>query len=316
LARVFRLQHFAWGVALLASASVWAWPGAAGALDKQGSAHGGQAAGPDRGVEIAGSVLLGAALYNPSYAARPDNTGLALLRLASHWDLDLIGHRLSIPVDFNLFSDRRRAGGRKLLPTELDFISGLTSTWGLWTGTALEFGARYERDMPIDRGGLVQQYADARAKLLLDLPHMHERLARGLAGVALFGAATLGAFAYNPSYAARPDNSGIALLRYALNAKAVFWDHLGVAADTTFFTDRHAHNPVRPSELDLTVTVSGQLDAFELSVAFERDMPLDHGHYTQQMLFFYASWSFTAFSNQPKAAPEVSAATSQSAPAR
>ena len=45
-------------------------------------------------------------LYNPTYAARPDNTGLALMRYAGHRDVDLIGSRLSIPIDINTFTDR------------------------------------------------------------------------------------------------------------------------------------------------------------------------------------------------------------------
>ena len=45
-------------------------------------------------------------LYNPTYAARPDNTGLALFRYAAHFDFDLIGRRLSIPLDLNMFTDR------------------------------------------------------------------------------------------------------------------------------------------------------------------------------------------------------------------
>jgi hypothetical protein len=78
----------------------------ASALDKQGSAHGGSVEGADSGVRIAASLMLGAALYNPAYAARPDNTGLALMRYAGHRDVDLIGSRLSIPIDINTFTDR------------------------------------------------------------------------------------------------------------------------------------------------------------------------------------------------------------------
>ena len=61
------------------------------ALDKQASAHGGGVGGADRGMALSGALTLGAALYNPSYAARPDNTGLALMRYAAHVDGDLIG---------------------------------------------------------------------------------------------------------------------------------------------------------------------------------------------------------------------------------
>jgi hypothetical protein len=283
-------------------------PALARALDKQGAAHGGQIEGPSKGQEIGGSLLVGVALYNPSYAARPDNTGLALFRVAPHFDFDLIGRRLSVPLDLNFFSDRQRDGAHKLVPSELDVITGLTSTWGVFTGGALEFGARYERDMPIDRHGLTQSYADARAKLLMSLAELNPRLKQGLAGNDLSTNFTLGYFAYNPSYAARPDNTGRALLRYAGHVDAsIPVAHLGMYLDTTFFSDRRIHNPVRPTELDLTLGLAARLPPFEVSLAYERDMPLDRGSYTQQMLFLYASWSFTLFSNQPKT-PAVTAA--------
>ena len=60
------------------------------ALDKQGSAHGGGLEGPTSGVAVGGSASLGVSLYNPTYAARPDNTGRALLRYALHGELSLL----------------------------------------------------------------------------------------------------------------------------------------------------------------------------------------------------------------------------------
>src|SRR6185312_9531131 len=149
------------------------------ALDKQGSAHGGQLAGADSGFAVGGNVLFGVAAYNPTYAARPDNSGLALLRAAAHFDVDLIGSRLSIPIDLNTFTDRTKKGAGKLAPSELDVIAGLTSTWPL-DRMALELGARFEGDFPVDRGGYSQKYVDARAKLLFALsafaPGVHDAL--------------------------------------------------------------------------------------------------------------------------------------------
>src|SRR5262245_63858629 len=115
--------------AALAAAALTA--SAAAALDKQGSAHGGSVAGSDWGISLDGNVSLGVSIYNPSYAARPNNTGLALFRYAAHTDLDLIGRRLSIPLDVNMFTDRLASGAAKLRPSELDFIGGLTTTWAL-----------------------------------------------------------------------------------------------------------------------------------------------------------------------------------------
>jgi len=85
--------------------------------------------GDEGGFDIEGTFLYGISLYNPSYAARPANTGLTLFRYAFHADIDLIGRRLSIPVDLNMFTDKTRSGLRKLVPSEGDVITGLTSTW-------------------------------------------------------------------------------------------------------------------------------------------------------------------------------------------
>ena len=59
---------------------------------------------------------MGTALYNPTYAARPDNTGHALMRYALHADVDLLGAKLSAPLDLNLFSDRDRRGALAFSP--------------------------------------------------------------------------------------------------------------------------------------------------------------------------------------------------------
>ena len=130
-------------------------PAAARAVDKQGSAHGGEVGGAGSGFGVSGGLMVGVAVYNPSYAARPDNTGLALMRYAGHADVDLIGQRLSIPIDVNMFSDRLRAGIAKLGPTEFDVITGLTTTWPAGPG-AVEAGARVEHDRPLDRPGATQ----------------------------------------------------------------------------------------------------------------------------------------------------------------
>ena len=264
------------------------------ALDKQGSAHGGGVEGADRGVALSGSLMLGAALYNPSYAARPDNTGLALMRYAAHLDTDLIGRRLSIPLDLNFFTDRERSGIAKLSPSEFDLITGLTSTWGLGP-TAVEVGARIEHDLPVDRGDMTQTYVDARARFLYSLAHVYPSLGRALRDGDLTGWLTLGWFAYNPSYFARPDNTGRALLRYAVHAELSLWhQRIALGVDTTFFTDKQSDHIARPSELDLTPTLVAHLGDFDLQVAYERDMPIDRGGLVQQFVYALISWSFAS----------------------
>ncbi|MGC4093965.1 MAG: hypothetical protein QM756_39870 [Polyangiaceae bacterium] len=265
------------------------------ALDKQGSAHGGKVAGAEEGVALAGSLLLGVAVYNPSYASRPDNTGLALLRLAPHLDFDIIGRHLSIPIDVNLFTDRERPGAKKLLPSELDVITGVTSTWALGDASAIEFGLRFERDMPLDRGSYSQSYVDARSRLLYSLAQVFPGLSKSLSEGNLSGALTLGWFAYNPTYAARPDNTGKALLRYGLGCTLDAFEHrLGIGMDFVSFTDRTT-NGVQPTELDWTPSLSYRFDFAQFQLAYERDMPLDRSGLVQQFVIVSAARDFAVF---------------------
>jgi hypothetical protein len=283
----------------------WLPCGVSRALDKQSSAHGGELGGAERGFALSGNVLLGAAVVNPSYAARPDNSGHALLRAAAHFDIDLIGSRLSIPVDLNVFTDRDRAGGRKLIPSELDVITGLTSTWPI-DRMALELGARFEGDFPVDRGGYSQRYVDVRARLLFALSAFQPSVQDALLGGDLTGALTLGVFAVNPSYAARPDNTGIALFRYALHLTLHVSTRFFVGFDAVFFTDREK-NIVAPSECDITPELGVTLlSGLELHVAYERDMPIDRGGLVQQLLLVHLSWDFSLVeAEKPEAATNL-----------
>lgn len=237
--------------------------------------------------------MLGAALYNPTYAARPDNTGLALFRYALHLDVDLVGRLLSIPIDVNVLTDRERRKAAVFAPSELDLIGGLTSTSGLARGFDLELGARVEHDRPVDRGSYAQTYVDARARLLYSVaalaPAVEDKLLEG----DVTGYLTLGWFAINPSYAARPDNSGRALLRYAGHSEVSLWHRrLALGADGTFFSDRRESNVLRPSELDLTGELIGRQPPFEVHLAYERDMPIDRGGLVQSLLYVIVAYGF------------------------
>ena len=276
---------------------------AARALDKQGSAHGGEVGGSaNKGFGLTGSASLGASLMNDSYAARPDNTGLALFRYALHVDVDLLGRALSIPIDINSFTDRTRRGAKVFAPSEIDFIGGLTTTHVLTRGLDLELGARFEADMPVDRGSFKQIYADVRGRMLYSLGDVWPAIGRELAGGDLSGYATFGWFAINPTYAARPNNEGLALFRYVNHTELSVWKrHVGVAIDTTFFSDREGSNIARPTELDLTYELIGRLDPFEVHVAYERDMPIG-GTYVQSFLYALVSYGFDALPAKRKAA--------------
>ncbi len=264
------------------------------ALDKQGSAHGGAVEQDDSGLHLGGYHFFAISPYNPSYAARPDNTGLALLRYGTHMDLDFIGRKLSVPVDLNFFTDRTQPDIAKLGPTEFDIIAGVTTTWSVGHA-AIEGGARIEHDRAVDRGDYTQTYVDLRVRLLYSLASVWPRLGKALADGGISGAVTLGGFAWNPTYAARPDNTGLALLRYAAHTEISFWhDHFAIGADANLFTDRHASGAavLRPTELDVTGELIGRYRNMELHVAWESDLPVDQAGLVQSFLYVSFVWTF------------------------
>ena len=292
-----------------ASLAVVLLTGQARALDKQGSAHGGAVGSEnvENGFDAAGSLMLGVSLINHSYAARPDNTGLTLMRYAGHADVDLIGRKLSIPIDVNMFTDKTRQKLAVFAPTEFDVITGITTTHQLTTGGDFELGARVEHDRPVDRGGLTQSYADVRGRFLYSLAQTWPSLARDLVDGDLNGYLTLGWFAVNPTYAARPDNSGRALFRYVAHTELSVWhDYFSIGLDGTVFTDRRSENPVRPTELDLTYEVIVHVAPFEWHLAYERDMPLDRNSLVQDFVYALFAYDFdlkhTAAPLEPRAA--------------
>lgn len=275
------------------------------ALDKQGSAHNGEVSGAaSEGFNVSGAALYGVSLYNPSYAARPDNTGLTLFRYAGHADIDLIGRSLSIPIDVNMFTDKERDGAGVLAPTEGDIIAGVTSTTDVWPG-ALEAGVRFEHDRPLDRGGFSQTYADFRLRYLYSAAAVSPKLAQALIDGDVAGWGTLGVFGVNPTYAARPDNSGLALFRYGLHTEVSVWhDHVSLGVDGTMFSDRRAKDCVAVSELDLTPELILRRSPFEAHVAYERDMPIDRGGLVQHFVYLLMAYEFDLSSDKPKPAED------------
>ena len=124
---------------------------AARALDKQGSAHGGGIEGPTEGFDLSGSASLGVSLYNPTYAARPDNTGLALFRYAAHAEISFWNEHLAIGLDAIFFTDK--LASNVFRPTELDFTPEI-----IVRHERYEVHLAYERDMPVDQDSLIQQF--------------------------------------------------------------------------------------------------------------------------------------------------------------
>ena len=239
-------------------------------------------------------------LYNPTYAARPDNTGLALFRYACHVDFDLIGRRLSIPIDINMFTDRLAIGfARKFVPSRARRDHRRHHHLAR-SGRARSRPARASRSTPLDRGGYPRppastsrRYADVRARYLYSLggdpPGVGPRCA---AATCAAGSRWAGS-PINQTYFARPDNTGLALFRYAVHVEISFWnDHLALGLDAIMFTDKLASNKFRPSELDFTPELIGRFSRYEVHLAYERDMPIDQGGLIQQFIYLLGSVSF------------------------
>lgn len=103
-----------------------------------------------------------------------------------------------------------------------------------------------------------------------------------------------GGAAYNDgSYAARPDNSGVALFRAGMNLRLNLPVGFGVGGNMNMFTDRKA-NPCRPSELDLMPTLYWRYNNLEIQVIYERLMPVDSkgAGLTQQFVQVLGVWYF------------------------
>ena len=237
---------------------------------------------------LTGYVFGGTMLYNPSYAARPDNTGLALGRLGGHLDLDVWHKYLTIAYDGNVFTDR--LAGNEATPSEIDHIVGLLTRHG-----DLELGVHLETDRPADRPGDSQSYVDASARYYFDAFRAWRALPEALPRQGWTGFFTLAGFAYNPTYAARPDLSGVALLRMVAHSEFDLWrPWVSLTIDLNAFTDRTTNAGLVPCELDTTAGVIVHLTTFDVSFVGENDRPVDRGGLQQSYVSTLVTYRFDA----------------------
>ncbi len=234
---------------------------------------------------VRGYFLSAAFLDNPTFAARPDNTGLAGMRYMIHLETDLYREYLQFYTDQNFFSDRTN-GWVEL--SEWDGTYALTGSFRDWG-----WRIQYERDAPLDRSGTKQVYADT--LLTYRFPD-----ARGSAwwrttfpdqNLSFYAGA--GWLFHNQDYFARPDNTGRALFRYVAHADLdLYRNRIVLFADTNLFTDRSSDNAARPSELDLVVGVAVRYRDAEVALIHERDMPLDRSGLVQRYLAIQVRYEF------------------------
>ena len=282
-------RHFPFTLLLLWLVA-WSLPTNAHALEKYGRPLPSMEdpADLDRESEeslFAGYLLTGAFAKNPSFAARPDNSGLVGLRHMLHLETDLYKQYLTFYTDQNFFSDRTNGWIE---------LSEWDSTYA-FTGVVDHFSWRlqYERDAPIDRRGIKQAYADGliTAKLQSAQDMAWWRRLFPNQSLTMYGGA--GWLFHNSNYFARPDNTGRALFRYVAHADLdLYKNKVVLYGDVNFFTDRDGGNQAKPTEMDWIVGLALRWHETELAVYHEQDQPLDKAGLVQKYLAVQLRFSF------------------------
>lgn len=229
--------------------------------------------GPPPPVQF--SAAVSDFLDNSSFTARPDNTGLVKHRYLGHLELTPEGMPVSLVIDSNFFTDKLRDEFR---PSEWDQTVGVLYRYGQWAGLL-----RYERDMPIDKSGLVQAYGE-----LEGLWHQDNLLVKQSESYA-----GLGWLFSTQNYFARPNNTGRALLRYVAHYEApILGNWVWLIGDANFLTDRREPNPFAPSELDWIVGAAFRWQNWEVMAFQETDQAIDKGGLTQKYFAIQLKWSW------------------------
>ena len=235
--------------------------------------------------EIRFSLALSDFVDNTSFRARPDNTGVVKYRYLGHLELQPRWAPLALVLDTNFFTDKDARN--EFRPSEWDQAVGFLYHYEKWAGLL-----RYERDMPIDKSGLVQAFAEVQGlwhqdSLLIENSEFY---------------AALGWLFSTQTYFARPDNTGRALFRYVLHGELpLYRNWVWLIGDTNFFTDRQASNPISPSELDWIVGLAVRWESWELMAFQETDQSIDRGGLTQKYFAIQLKWSW----DKKPTAPEI-----------
>jgi len=248
------------------------------------------AEGPPNGREeeetfLGGYLLTAPFVSNPSFTARPNNTGRVGMRHMVHLETDLYKQYLTFYTDQNFFSDRDNGW---IILTEWD------DTYAL-TGIVDHFGWRvqYERDKPLDQSGLQQIYWDTLSTYRVEAEHDWDWFHKQFPHQNLTAYAGAGWLFFNNNYFARPDNTGRALYRYVAHFDLDLYDNrIVLYGDTNMFTDRTSGHALRPSELDWILGLAVRWKAWELSVYREQDRPLDRSGFIQEYYAVQLRYAF------------------------
>ena len=234
---------------------------------------------------FAGYLLTSAFALNRTFTARPDNTGLVGMRHMLHLETDLYKHYLTLYTDQNFFSDRTN-GWIEL--SEWDGTYAFTGVLG-----HVNWRLQYERDVPIDRKGLTQEYADGLVTAKFQAVQDVSGWRRMFPNQNLTVYAGAGWLFHNRNYFARPDNTGRALFRYVAHADLdLYKNKLVLYGDVNMLTDRDAGNQASPTELDWIIGLALRWRNMEFAVYHEQDQPLDRAGLVQKYLALQLRFSF------------------------
>src|SRR5437867_4459669 len=207
-----------------------------------------------------GYFLTAAFVSNPTFAARPDNTGLVGLRHMLHLETDLYKQYLTFYTDQNFFSDRTKGW---IVPSEWDGTYAFTGLIDRWS-----WRLQYERDAPLDKSGIIQAYADTLLTSRFQAKQDFSWWQRTFPNQNLTAYAGAGWLFHNSNYFARPDNTGKALFRYVAHADLdLYKNRVVLYGDMNFFTDQEAGNKLNPTELDWIIGLAlRSREVMEISV--------------------------------------------------
>lgn len=234
---------------------------------------------------LGGYLLTAPFVSNPSFTARPNNTGRVGMRHMVHLETDLYKQYLTFYTDQNFFSDRDNGW---IILTEWD------DTYAL-TGIVDHFNWRvqYERDKPLDQSGLQQIYADSLVTYRFAAEHDWEWFHKQFPNQNLTAYAGPGWLFFNHNYFARPDNTGLALYRYVAHFDLdLYQNRIILYGDTNMFTDRTNGHSIRPSELDWILGLAVRWKTLELSFYREQDRPLDRSGFIQEYYAVQLRYAF------------------------
>ncbi len=234
---------------------------------------------------FAGYLLTSAFASNRTFTARPDNTGLVGMRHMLHLETDLYKQYLTFYTDQNFFSDRTN-GWIEL--SEWDGTYALTGVLG-----HVNWRLQYERDVPIDRKGLTQEYADGLVTAKFQAVQDVSGWRRMFPNQNLTVYAGAGWLFHNRNYFARPDNTGRALFRYVAHADLdLYKNKIVLYGDVNMLTDRDGGNQASPTELDWIIGLALRWRNMEFAVYHEQDQPLDRAGLVQKYLALQLRFSF------------------------